>query len=55
MLLNPKHPRGKSKAHFFASRGFDVARWRAMADALRRHAAEDEIVKEESTPYDQRT
>ena len=49
-LLNPEHRRGKSKARFFLSRGFSVDNWPVMADALRRHAAENEITREEPTP-----
>jgi Domain of unknown function (DUF6883) len=49
-LLNPEHRRGKSKARFFVSRGFDGDHWQDMAGALRRHAVENEIAKEESTP-----
>ncbi len=48
-LLNPEHRRGKSKARFFVSRGFYADNWQAMAGALRRHAAENEIVKNETT------
>jgi hypothetical protein len=49
-LLNPEHRRGKGKARFFTSRGFSPENWRAMAAALRRHAAENEIAREETTP-----
>jgi Domain of unknown function (DUF6883) len=49
-LLNPEHRRGKSKARFFLSRRFSVDNWQAMADTLRRHAAENEIAREEPTP-----
>jgi hypothetical protein len=54
-LLNQEHRRGKSKARFFVSRGFDVEHWQNMASVLRRHAAENEIVKEETTPLGVRT
>ena len=49
-LLNPEHRRGKSKARFFVSRGFGADRWQTMAGALRRHAVENEIAREETTP-----
>ena len=49
-LLNPEHRRGKSKARFFVSRGFSPDHWQTMAGALRQHAAENEIAKEETTP-----
>ena len=49
-LLNPEHPRGKGKARFFAGRGFSKDNWQAMAAALRQHAAQNEIAREETTP-----
>ena len=49
-LLNPEHRRGKSKARFFLGRGFSVDNWQDVAGALRRHAAENEIAREETTP-----
>ncbi len=49
-LLNPEHRRGKGKARFFASRGFSKDNWQATAAALRQHAAENEIAREETTP-----
>ncbi len=49
-LLNPEHRRGKGKARFFVGRGFSMDNWRVMAGALRRHAAENEIAGEETTP-----
>ena len=49
-LLNPEHRRGKSKARFFLSRGFNADNWQTMAGALRRHAAGNEIAREEPTP-----
>ncbi len=49
-LLNPEHRRGRSKARFFVGRGFGTDDWLAMAGALRRHAAGNEIAKEETTP-----
>jgi hypothetical protein len=49
-LLNPEHRAGKGKAGFFTSHGFDVEDWQKLAAALRQHAAEYEISKEEITP-----
>jgi hypothetical protein len=49
-LLNPDHRAGKGKARFFASHGFAVEHWEQLADALRRHAREQEITKQESVP-----
>lgn len=49
-LLNPEHRSGKGKARFFASHGFDVDDWQKLADALRQHARDHEITKEETVP-----
>jgi hypothetical protein len=49
-LLNPEHRSGKGKARFFASHGFAVEDWQKLANALRQHARNHEIAKEESTP-----
>jgi hypothetical protein len=50
-LLNPAHPAGGSKASFFIRFGFAVARWRQLADALIRHAHENEVVETEQTRH----
>ena len=47
-LLNPEHRAGK--ARFFASHGFVVEDWQKLADALRQHARDHEIAKEETVP-----
>lgn len=49
-LLNPEHRAGKGKACFFASHGFAVEDWQKLADALRQHAREYEVTKEETVP-----
>ncbi len=49
-LLNPEHRAGKGKARFFASHGFNVDDWETLAKALRQHAREHEIAKEETVP-----
>ena len=49
-LLNPEHRAGKGKARFFASHGFDVDDWETLAEALRQHACNHEITKEETVP-----
>jgi hypothetical protein len=49
-LLNPEHRVGKGKARFFVSHGFTVEDWQKLADALRQHARDHEITKEETTP-----
>lgn len=48
-LLNPEHRAGKGKARFFASHGFAVEDWEKLANALRQHARDHEIAKEETT------
>jgi len=49
-LLDPNHRSGKSKARFFAGHGYGAERWQLLAEALRRHASENEVVKQETTP-----
>src|SRR6266853_3572047 len=50
-LLNPAHPAGGSKASFFLRFGFMVIEWRQLAEALRRHPRENEIVETEETRH----
>lgn len=50
-LLNPAHPAGGSKAWFFLRFGFTVTDWRRLAEALLRHARENEVVGTEQTPH----
>ena len=50
-LLNPAHPAGGSKAAFFLRFGFTVPEWSRLADALLRHARENEVVAMEQTPH----
>jgi hypothetical protein len=50
-LLNPAHPAGGSKAVFFLRFGFTVAEWQRLADALLRHAQENEVVATEETRH----
>jgi hypothetical protein len=50
-LLNPAHPAGGSKASFFLRFGFTVAGWRRLAEALLRHARENEVRERESTKH----
>jgi len=49
-LLDPNHRSGKSKARFFAGHGYAIERWQDLAAALRIHASENEVVKQEPTP-----
>jgi hypothetical protein len=50
-LLNPAHPAGGSKAAFFLRFGFTASEWRRLADALLRHARENEAVATEETRH----
>jgi hypothetical protein len=50
-LLNPAHPAGGSKAVFFLRFGFTIAEWQRLADALLRHAQENEVVATEETRH----
>ncbi len=53
-LLNPAHPAGGSKAWFFLRFGFNVAEWQELAEALVRHARENEVVATEPTLHGRR-
>ena len=50
-LLNPAHPAGGSKASFFLRFGFTATKWQQLAEALLRHARENEGVETEKTAY----
>jgi hypothetical protein len=50
-LLNPAHPVGGSKARFFLRFGFKAAEWRQLADALLRHARENDALEAEKTQH----
>ena len=50
-LLNPAHPAGGSKAAFFLCYGFTVVDWRRLAEALLRHARENEVIETEETRH----
>jgi hypothetical protein len=49
-LLNPEHRAGKGKARFFVAHGFAVEDWQKLTVALRQHARDHEITKEEPVP-----
>jgi hypothetical protein len=49
-LLNAEHRSGKGKARFFSGHGFRPEQWQGLAEALRRHARENDVAKEETTP-----
>lgn len=50
-LLSLTHRDGRSKAAFFIRFGFLVDDWELLANALRRHAADHEVVEVEATPF----
>ncbi len=50
-LLSLTHPDGKSKAAFFLRVGFRVDHWQELADALRQHASQYDVVEERQTPF----
>jgi hypothetical protein len=50
-LLSETHPDGRGKARFFLGHGFTISEWRALAEALRRHAAENPVVESVETPF----
>jgi len=50
-LLNPAHPVGGSKASFFLRAGFTVGEWQRLAEALVRHARDNDVVDSEQTPH----
>jgi len=43
-LLSASHPDGSSKARFFASFGFAVARWTILAEALKKHGRTHSVI-----------
>lgn len=50
-LLSLTHRDGRSKAIFFMRFGFTLDDWPALAAALKRHAAEHEVVAAEPTAF----
>src|SRR5438477_534722 len=50
-LLSTTHRAGRSKAAFFGKHGFKTQDWQALAEALRRHAAENVATLVEETRY----
>jgi len=50
-LLSSTHHEGRSKAAFFTRDGFSVERWEDLATALRRHAADHDVVRLEASPF----
>jgi hypothetical protein len=50
-LLDVNHEQGRGKAQFFLHVGFLLERWEVLAQALIRHAQENDIVKTEATRF----
>lgn len=50
-LLNPGHRYGASKARFFCEVGFERENWKVLAEALREHAGQNEIVRTIETGF----
>jgi len=53
-LLSPSHPQGRYKAAVFLRHGFTRKEWTIFADALRAHAVENEVCREETSPFGRR-
>jgi hypothetical protein len=53
-LLSFVHKDGRAKAEFFMRFGFLAEHWEILADALKSHAAEHEIKKEEASAFGMR-
>ena len=49
-LFDLNHRAGKSKARFFLGHGYSAEQWPDFAKAMRRHAGEHEVAREETTP-----
>lgn len=50
-LLSFTHTDGRSKALYFSRFGFMVDRWEEFADALKQHAATNDVVESEGSAY----
>ena len=50
-LLSDTHPDGAPKAEFFRRFGYGPDNWQELARSLLNHAAEHNIMKEETTPF----
>ncbi|MQA92758.1 MAG: hypothetical protein GEU90_21475 [Gemmatimonas sp.] len=50
-LLSEAHPDGRGKARFFSGYGFTAREWHELAEALRRHAAENPLVETVETAF----
>jgi hypothetical protein len=53
-LLSETHEDGRHKAAFFRGFGFLPEFWQEMAEALRKHASDNDVAKEEPSPFGRR-
>lgn len=53
-VLSTTHTAGKSKAAFFGKHGFEVADWKALAQALREHAKRNPVQQTDETAFGKR-
>jgi hypothetical protein len=53
-LLSASHAYGRHKAAFFNRFGFSVDAWEILAQALREHASEHEVLAIEDSPFGRR-
>jgi hypothetical protein len=53
-LLSFIHKDGRAKAEFFTGFGFTAEHWEVLAEALKQHAAEHEVKKQEASPFGMR-
>jgi len=50
-LLNRAHPDGLAKARFFMRKGYREDDWQRLADDLRRHGRQNDVVGIVESPY----
>lgn len=50
-LLASAHPDGGPKSRFFRAFGFSAQQWEVLADALRSHGKEREIIEEKTSRW----
>ena len=53
-LLSASHPGGRGKAKWFVGYGFVSEKWEELAEALRRHAVEHEVSRQEDSHHGRR-
>ncbi len=53
-LLSRTHPSGRTKAGWFTAFGFASSEWERLSTSLREHAARNDVVESEETPFGQR-